>query len=97
MTTLEMRKFVKNFVRNKDGKKIPHSNWKGYSKKDIEDIKDKIDESYWNAWEKYLLDKKNDEKLQAQYSDYQHFLFALNEIDEKDIRQYNLPEDYIII
>ena len=97
MTTLEKGKFVKNFVRTSDGKKIPHSNWKGYSVKDIADIEAKIDESYWLAWEKYLIDKKNDEPLQVQYSDYQHFLFALNSIDEKDIKKYGLPEDYIVI
>jgi hypothetical protein len=97
MTTLEKGKFIKNFCRTSDGKKIPHSNWKGYSVKDIEEIEPKIDSIYWSAWEKYLHDKKNDEKLQSQYSDYKHFLFQLNDIDDKDIKKYGLPEDYIIL
>lgn len=97
MTVLEKGKFIKNFVRTKDGKKIPHSNWRGYSKSDVESIEPKISESYWNNWENYLIDKKNDEKLQSQYSDYAHFLYALNSIDEKDIKKYNLPEDFIVI
>ena len=33
----------------------------------------------------------------AEYSDYQHFLFNLNEIDDKDIKKYDLPTDYIVI
>ena len=97
MNTLEKGKFVKNFVRTQDGKRVPHSNWRSYSKADIEAIEPKIDETYWNNWDKYLFDKKNDEKLQSQYSDYPHFLYALNSIDEKDIKKYCLPEEYIII
>lgn len=97
MNTLEKGKFVKNFVRTQDGKRVPHSNWRSYSKADIEAIEPKIDETYWNNWEKFLRDKKADEKLMSEYSDYQHYLFKLNSIDEKDIKKYNLPESMIII
>ena len=101
MTVLEKGKFIKNFVRktgtNSKLVKIPHSNIVGYSKSDVAIIGDKIDASYWNAWEKFLLDKKNDEKTMENYPDYQHFLFALNNIDDTDINKYGLPEDFIVI
>ena len=97
MTTLEYGKFIKNFVRDKDNKRIPHSNWRGYSKKDVDAVIPKIDSTYLENWEKFLRDTKADEKLMSEYSDYQHYLFKLNSIDEKDIKKYNLPESMIII
>ena len=100
MTILEKGKFVKNFVRiNIDGKlsKIPHSNYRGYSKKDIEAIEDKIDSTYWDNWEKYLHDLKEKEDWTKDFSDWQHFLFALNSISDEDIKKYDLPTDYIIL
>jgi len=97
MTVLEKGKFIKNFVRTKDGKKYPHSNWRGYSSKDIEYLEPKIDSTYWSNWNKFLNDKKNNDDLMSQYPDYQHFLFSLNEIDPKDIKKYHLPTEFIII
>ncbi len=101
MTVLEKGKFIKNFVRTTNDKnriiRVPHSNRIGYSKADIENIESKIDSSYWENWERFLIDKKNDETLQAEYPDYQHYLFALNNISDEDIKKYNLPEEFIII
>ena len=100
MTVLEKGKFVKNFVRvDKDGKlvKVPHSNFRGYSVQDMEQIEPQIDDSYWDNWEHFLTDKHNDEKLMAEYSDWQHYLYQLNGIDDEDIKKYDLPTDYIVI
>ena len=97
MTILEHGKFIKNFVRDPNGNRIPHSNWRGYSKADIEKIKSKIDDKYWSAWEVFLKDKKNDKNLQSQYKDYSHYLYALNSISDTDIIKYNLPKEYLII
>ena len=69
----------------------------GYSKKDIEAIEDKIDSTYWDNWEKYLHDLKEKEDWTKDYSDWQHFLFALNSISDEDIKKYDLPTDYIIL
>lgn len=102
MTVLEKGKFIKNFVRTTNQKKtklirVPHSNRIGYSKADIETIEPKIDSSYWENWERFLIDKKNDEELQAKYPDYPHYLYDLNSISDEDIKKYNLPEEFIII
>lgn len=97
MTTLEKGKFIKIFVRDKDGKRLHHSNWRGYSKKDVEEIEPKIDSTYFENWERFLIDKKADDKLQAEYSDWPHFLYSLNEVSDADRKKYNLPSDFIII
>ena len=97
MTTLEYGKFIKNFVRDSNGKRPPHSNWRGYSKADVEQIIPKIDTTYLDNWSKFLSDKKNDEKLMSNFSDYQHYLFQLNSIEDADIKKYHLPEDFIVL
>lgn len=100
MTVLEKGKFVKNFVRiDKNGRlvRVPHSNRIGYSSNDIAKVYPKVDEAYWNNWEKFLKDIKEDGKWSENYPDWQHFLFALNSIDEKDVKKYNLPNDFIVI
>ena len=101
MTILEKGKFIKNFVRTMSKSnnvvRVPHSNKIGYSSKDVAEISPKVDENYWNAWEKFLEDKKNNAQLQASYKDYQHYLFGLNHIDEVDIQKYGLPSEYIMI
>ena len=100
MTVLEKGKFVKNFVRvDKNGKliKVPHSNFRGYSATDMEQIEPQIDESNWANWERFLHDKYNDDALMAQYPDKQHFLFSLNDIEDKDVKKYDLPTDFIVI
>lgn len=100
MTVLEKGKFVKNFVRTKNGDKIvkiPHSNYRSYSKTDIEQIEPKVDTQYLENWAKYLKDIKDAEEWTKTYDDWAHFLYALNSIPEKDIVKYNLPIDYIII
>lgn len=100
MTVLEKGKFIKNFVRvDKNGKLVrpSHSNKIGYSSADVEAIYPQVDENYWTNWEHYLKDIRDDGKWNDKYSDWQHFLFALNSIPDKDIKKYNLPTDFIII
>ena len=100
MTVLEKGKFIKNFVRlNTNNKliKVPHSNYRGYSTKDIELIEPLIDSIYWENWEHYLHDLKSNEDWKNNYSDWAHFLYALNSIPEEDIKKYDLPTDYIVI
>lgn len=100
MTALEKGKFIKNFVRvEKNGKliRVKHSNLRGYSVKDIEAIEPKISDDYWDNWEHFLKDKRDSGEYEKDYADWQHYLFALNEIDEKDIKKYDLPTDYIVI
>lgn len=100
MTTLEKGKFIKNFVRiNKNNKLIrfPHSNKIGYSKNDVAIVEPQVDITYWNNWEKYLHDLKEDGSWEKTYNDWQHFLFSLNSIPEIDIKKYDLPTDFIIV
>lgn len=102
MITLEYGKFIKNFVRVKSEKtgnlvRVDHSNWRGYSKDDVNQVIPQIDETYLNNWEKYLHDLRKNEDLMSQYTDWNHFLYQLNHIDEKDIKRYDLPENFIIL
>lgn len=100
MTNLEKGKFIKNFVRvDHDGKLVraKHSNRIGYSSKDIENIEPQVDQQYWDNWEKYLRDIKDSENWTKDYSDWAHFLYALNSIPDSDIKKYDLPQDYIVV
>jgi formylmethanofuran dehydrogenase subunit E len=101
MNTLEYGKFIKIFCRIKkeDGTliRVPHSNIRGYSKKDVAGLLPKISTSFLTNWEKYLSDVKASEDWKNEAEDWRHFLYKLNSIDKDTICKYNLPSDYIIV
>ena len=99
MTVLEKGKFIKNFVRvDNNGKlsRAKHSNFRGYSKADVEAIEPQINPIYLKNWELFLQDQKDsyDKEL---YPDWKHFLFYLNSISDEDIKKYNLPTTFIVV
>lgn len=97
MTALEYSTFIYNFVRDENGKRLPHSKWKDYSKSELASIIPKINSEYLINWEAFLCDMKDDDELMSNYLDYKHFLYSLKHIDSEYLLKYELPQKHIVI